>query len=39
MSPAAIDTPGLVGPHLVLVSDETDVGDIVGFLQRTITID
>lgn len=39
ISPDVIDALGLVRPHLILVSDGTDVTYIVGLLQRTITID
>ena len=39
LSYAVLGQLDIVRPHLILVSDGTDVNDIVGFLQRTITID
>ena len=39
VSPGVLDKLDLVKPHLVLVSGGSDVDDIVGLLQRTITID
>ncbi len=39
LSSAMLDELKLRKPHLILVSNGTDVDDIVGLLQRTITID